>query len=183
MHRPTFLPACWTDTATERCGWSRDRGRACANAYSPAGVEILLRHTPTCHGCRRLIRAWEIIEGAVTPDVPGPRGPGARGDNPAAGASQAVAVTSEPSEAQNAPDRGLAPKSYLHELTETEWVKIHASGVTFDGLASRFTGPGWCASQESVISPYGCWALTAFGSSRIRVRGQCEKCSEFRGEA
>jgi len=107
MHIPLFKPACWTDTATERCGWSWDCGRACANAYSPAGVEILLRHTPTCHGCRRLIRAWEIIEGTVTPDAPDPRGPGVKGDNPAAGAFQAVDATSEHPEAQNAPDRAL----------------------------------------------------------------------------
>ena len=75
MHRPaTFRPACWTDTATERQGWSRDRGAMCGNASDPDDVKRLLNLTPTCQGCARLTRGLAIFMGVVdvlTPDVRG----------------------------------------------------------------------------------------------------------------
>ena len=49
-----------------------------------------------------MIRAWEIIEGTVMPDVPDPRGPNAKGDNPAASALKQAGGTSEPLRAEYA---------------------------------------------------------------------------------
>lgn len=50
MHRDFIRPVCWTDTPTERVGWTASDSRWC-RAW-PTRTEMML-YQPGCAGCAR----------------------------------------------------------------------------------------------------------------------------------
>ena len=68
-------------------------------------------------------------------------------------------------------------KPYFHLITDEQWKKLKASGMTWAECAEKYAPPSWC-SYPHAVDPMGCWSLVG---RMVTGEKYCKSCDLHSG--